>query len=86
MLASFTRNPRSVGESYGEHMGMAWSFGFTLIGAGLACLVHGLLPFAFERTGSQTVRRLNERLSNRCARADAHFAAQSRMSGETLRG
>jgi hypothetical protein len=26
------------------------------------------------------VRRLNERLSNRCAKADAHFA------GETVRG
>ena len=35
MLASFTRHPRSVGESYGEHMGMAWSFGFTLIGDGV---------------------------------------------------
>ncbi len=80
MLGSFTRHPKSVGESYGEHMGVAWSFGFTLLGAGLACIVHGILPFAFERTGSQTVRRLNERLSNRTARADKPFA------GETVRG
>lgn len=81
MLASFTRHPKSVGESYGEHMGVAWSFGFTLLGAGLACLVHGVLPFAFKRTGSQTVRRLNERLSRRVAHVDKSFAA-----GETLRG
>jgi hypothetical protein len=33
MLASFTRHPKSVGETYGEHMGVAWSFGFTLLGA-----------------------------------------------------
>lgn len=85
MLASFTRHPRSVGESYGQHMGVAWSFGFTLIGAGLACLVHGLLPFAFERTGSRTVRALNERLTNRNARADGSFAAAP-IAGETVRG
>ena len=36
MDLSFTRHPKSVGESYGEHMGVAWSFGFTLLGAGLA--------------------------------------------------
>lgn len=90
MFASFTRHPRSVGETYGEHMGVAFGFGLTLIGAGLACLVHGLLPFAFERTGSQTVRRLNERLSNRCERADAHFATGTlpggTIAGETVRG
>ena len=71
MLKSFTSHPEAVGETYGEHMGVAWSFGFTLIGAGLACLIHGLLPFAFERTGSNAVRRLNERLGRRCAVADS---------------
>ena len=70
MLKPFTRHPDSVGETYGQHLGVAWSFGFTLIGAGLACLVHGLLPFAFERTGSLTVRRLNDRLSRRSAPAE----------------
>jgi len=70
MLKPFTRHPEAVGETYGQHMGMAWSFGFTLVGAGLACLIHGLLPFAFEHTGSTMVRRLNERLSRRRALAD----------------
>ena len=77
MFDAFTRHPRTVDETYVEHMGVAWSFGFTLLGAGLACIVHGILPFAFEKTGSQTVRRLNERLSNRCAKADAHFAGET---------
>ncbi len=70
MLKSFTHHPQSVGETYGEHMGMAWSFAFPLIGAGLACLVHGLLPFAFERAGSDTVCRLHDRLSRRRALAE----------------
>ena len=61
----FTRHPREVGESYGEHMAHAGSVGFTLIGAGLACLVHGLLPFLFVNTGSKTIRRLNDGITKR---------------------
>ena len=64
-MPSFTRHPHAVGETYGEHLVTAWSFGFVLIGAGLACLVHGVLPFAFERTGSTCIRRLNEKMSRR---------------------
>jgi hypothetical protein len=30
--------------------------------AGLACLVHGVLPFLFVRTGSRTINELNERM------------------------
>lgn len=81
MFEPFTRHPRSVDETYREHMGMAWSFGFTLIGAGLACLVHGLLPFAFEQTGSQTVRGLHDRMSRRRALAQGRGP-----DAETVRG
>jgi hypothetical protein len=58
----FTAHPRSVGETYGEHLRAAAGFGFALIGAGLACLLHGLLPFLYVRTGSQTVQRLHQRM------------------------
>jgi hypothetical protein len=85
MLKPFTSHPESVGETYGEHMGVAWSFGFTLIGAGLACVIHGILPFAFERTGSNTVRRLHERLSRRCALAEKNAAATS-LDAEPVAG
>jgi hypothetical protein len=60
--ALFTVHPRSVGETYGEHLRAAAGFGFALIGAGLACLLHALLPFVFVRTGSETVRRLHQRM------------------------
>ena len=59
---SFTEHPDAVGESYTEHMGVALSFGLPMIAAGFACLVHGFLPFAFTTTGSQTVRRLYNRM------------------------
>lgn len=54
----FIEHPRSVGESYGEHFGVATRFGTTLIAGGLACLVHAVFPKLFERTGSGTVKRL----------------------------
>jgi hypothetical protein len=60
-----TRHLEEVGESYGEHLVKAGAFGFSMIGCGLACLVHAVFPFWFERTGSRTVRRLNQSLAKR---------------------
>lgn len=62
-----TRHLDEAGETYAEHCGKAASFGFRMIGGGLACLVHAVLPFLFERTGSETVRGLHSTL---CKRAD----------------
>jgi hypothetical protein len=62
MKRLFTAHPASVGESYVEHMGAAFSFALPMLAAGLACAVHGLLPFAFTTTGSRTIRRLHDRM------------------------
>ena len=51
-----------MGESYGEHMGQAVCFGTRMVFAGLACLVHGVLPFLFVRTGSRAIAELNDRM------------------------
>jgi len=58
----FTEHPESVGESYVEHMGVAFGFGARMLLAGLACLVHGLLPFLFVKTGSRTITVLHDRM------------------------
>jgi uncharacterized membrane protein len=58
----FTEHPQSVGESYTEHMGVAFSFGWRMVLAGLACLVHAVLPFMFVKTGSQTIAVLYDRM------------------------
>ncbi len=58
----FNEHPASVGESYLAHMGQAFSFGATMILAGIACLLHGFLPFLFTRTGSNAIRRLHTRM------------------------
>ncbi|GAA4012965.1 hypothetical protein GCM10022280_08780 [Sphingomonas swuensis] len=58
----FTEHPESVGESYGEHLLVASSFGASMIAGGIACLIHGLVPGLFMKTGSDTIRRLNQRM------------------------
>ncbi|MGE0422968.1 MAG: DUF6356 family protein [Reyranellaceae bacterium] len=62
LAALFTTHPTSVGESYGEHLAAASGFGFRMIGAGLACLLHGLLPWTFTSTGSRAIGELHERM------------------------
>ncbi|AWN46329.1 hypothetical protein DK419_08395 [Methylobacterium terrae] len=71
---SFSEHPASVGETYVEHMGVATGFGLRMIAGGLACLVHGILPFAFTSTGSRTIIRLHDRMVANRARADRHRA------------
>ena len=62
IIEAFTKHPRTVGESYLEHLGMALGFAATLALAALACLVHALLPFLFEKTGSRMIDALHDRM------------------------
>ena len=62
LIRAFTEHPASVGESYTEHMAQAGCFGIRMIAAGIACLVHALLPFLFVRTGSAAIAELNDRM------------------------
>ncbi len=62
MSISFTEHPHAVGETYGEHLAVASSFGFAMIVGGFACLVHAALPFLCTTTGSRTIRTLHERM------------------------
>jgi hypothetical protein len=58
----FTDHPRSVGETYAQHMASAGRFGCRMILAGIACLLHGVFPFLFVKTGSDTVRSLHDNM------------------------
>ena len=62
LTRAFTAHPASVGETYTEHLVRAVCFGTRMLLAGLACLIHGVLPFLFVRTGSSAITDLNERL------------------------
>jgi hypothetical protein len=65
MLDAFNRHPAAVGESYGEHLAQAAAFGAAMVVAGLACLVHAIFPFWFEKTASLCVKRLHARMDAR---------------------
>ena len=71
LIRSFTHHPATVGETYGQHLGFATGVGGRMVLAGLACMVHGLFPFLFERTGSRTILALHARVTSG-ARGAAH--------------
>jgi Family of unknown function (DUF6356) len=62
LLQTFNAHPASVGESYWQHMGTAFSFGLTMLLTAFACFVHAVLPFLFVKTGSEVITRLNRRM------------------------
>lgn len=78
----FVEHPQSVGESYGEHLSVASWYGLRLLGAGLACMVHAVLPFLFVRTGSATIERLHGHMTGRLGPLDEpNRAAGSSVAG-----
>ena len=64
-MKAFTEHPRSVGESYWQHMGVALSFAGALAAAALASLLHAVFPFLCSRTGSDIVLKLHRRMMER---------------------
>ena len=62
LKAIFTSHPADVGETYGKHFITAMSYSLPLFRAAFATAVHAVLPFCFERTGSDCIVGLHERL------------------------
>lgn len=69
---AFTEHPAAVGETYGEHLVQASRFGGRMILGGIACLLHGIFPFLFVKTGSREISRLHDRMvAHRCKLPDS---------------
>ena len=78
LKALFFDHPQSVGETYRAHQKMAFGFALRLIGAGLACAIHGLVPRLFTRTGSRMVAALHkDMVENRARRMPEHPASRA---------
>jgi len=60
----FLTHPQSVGETYLEHQRMAFSFAGPLLLAGLACLLHAVIPGLCERTASSRIENLHMRMNS----------------------
>jgi hypothetical protein len=67
----FTDHPNSVGETYMQHAAFACRYGAKMTAGGIAALMHGILPFLFQTTGSRITRELNRTLDESAARAAA---------------
>ena len=61
----FNDHPQSVDETYFEHMRFAGAFSGKLFLAGMAALVHAILPFLFEKTASSMISDMYARTHNR---------------------
>jgi hypothetical protein len=64
LLDVFTRHPSTVGETYGGHLVFASGVGGRMMLAGMACMLHGIFPFLFERTGSRAIQDLHGRVTS----------------------
>lgn len=62
MFRPFTDHPAAVNETYLQHMGVAFGFGWRMLVGSLACFVHGLFPWLCLTRGSDTVRTLHHRM------------------------
>jgi hypothetical protein len=76
MLGSAHRHLAEAGESYTEHLVFAALVGTMLVGAGIACVLHALMPALCQRTASRTVHALGELFRDR-SRLGAVAAASS---------
>jgi Family of unknown function (DUF6356) len=63
----FTTHPHAVGESYGEHFGVAMSYSGRLFAASCAAFVHALLPFLFVTTASSAIKSMYANMTRRGA-------------------
>jgi hypothetical protein len=70
MLAQlFQDHPRSLGMSWWEHGAGAAVIGARMVGAGLACMIHAIVPALFTETAGKTVMSLHDHMVKRKAGA-----------------
>lgn len=65
----FVEHPRSLGLNWWQHGIGALRIGGELVAAGLACMVHALVPGWFTQTAGRTVSRLHQEMLSRKAGA-----------------
>ena len=61
----FVAHPRSVNEDYLAHAGVALRFSVLLFRAGLAALVHAIIPALLETSASATIKILHREMTER---------------------
>jgi Family of unknown function (DUF6356) len=65
----FRDHPRSLGMSWARHGSGALAIGARMIGGGVACIVHAMVPALFTETAGRTVVDLHAHMTRRKAGA-----------------
>ncbi len=70
IIRIFTEHPKSIGETYFQHLRFASANGLRLVYSGLACIVHSVLPFLFIDTASDVVKKMYAHMIQRKEEGD----------------
>ena len=65
LIARSRAHLEEVEEGYAEHQRFAFGVGWTMVRAGFACILHGLVPALFPTNGSDAIRRLHGVIADR---------------------
>ena len=63
MIKDSQKHLNEVNETYFQHMRIAFKIGFTMLMTGVFCLIHGLIPGLFKKTGSNQIAKMYEIVS-----------------------
>ncbi len=80
LKAKFTEHPETVGETYGEHFVSAMGFSLSMLKAAFCCGVHAILPFMFEKTGSECITGLYNRMVTNRSKLPADNVQQDKVA------
>ena len=62
LINYLTEHPRSVGETYFQHLIHALGFAFKMFFGSITCLLHAIFPFLFINTGSKCIDELHDKM------------------------
>ena len=63
MIKDSQEHLNEVNETYFQHIRIAFIIGFTTLVTGVFCLIHGLIPSLFKKTGSNQIAKMYEMVS-----------------------
>lgn len=56
---------KEVNETYFEHLFFAQKCGWRMVLAGIACVIHSIIPSIFAATASSTMKQLDQEITAR---------------------
>jgi hypothetical protein len=77
----FIDHPKSVNETYIQHLFTAMSFSMKLFKAAIACFIHALVPGLCIKTGSKSISELHLKMLTFRVKGSSEVAASEHLEG-----